>query len=127
MHRCHFFYSYPRVFDCHPRLNHLQILALLNELMAAKTISSKYMDAKVMHNVTQRFKTEVRQRVLLLYDRGGYRHFSLPCLGSIGRVVVTYFARNETYRPIVDVVRSVITNPSYGGWVGVYRETKKYD
>lgn len=37
-----------------------QMIALLRELITARTIHSKYMDSKVAHNTAQRFNTEVR-------------------------------------------------------------------
>lgn len=56
------------------RLNHLdltfvdppaltQVVALLRELITAKTIHSKYMDSKVAHSTAQRFNTEVSHTV----------------------------------------------------------------
>lgn len=45
-----------------PALN--QIIALLRELMTAKTIHSKYMDSEVAHNTAQRFNTEVRHELI---------------------------------------------------------------
>lgn len=46
---------------CHadPRVS-IQMVALLRELISAKTIHSKYMDSKVAHSTAQRFNTEVR-------------------------------------------------------------------
>lgn len=37
-----------------------QMVALLRELITARTIHSKYMDSKVAHSTAQRFNTEVR-------------------------------------------------------------------
>lgn len=43
-----------------PRVCITQMVALLRELITARTIHSKYMDSKVAHSTAQRFNTEVR-------------------------------------------------------------------